>query len=315
MQTFHPSPLTVMAVVVLDLLLKDPHYRLHPVRLVGEIISFGEDICRKLPFSPRIQGVLLTAGVELVTVFSVLLFILLSSLLHLQWLASLFLGYSALAGGALWEEIERVGEAASRGELQSARKLLSFLVTRDTSNMDQSEVLRTAIESLAENTADGIVAPLLFFAIGGAPLAFFYKAADTLDSMVGYLTPRYAQFGWAAARLDDLLNFIPARITALLVAVAGWPLGLSPKVTLETIKRFSRSSLSPNSGYPEAAFAGALGVQLGGGRCVYFDQPVDLPPIGEGRRAVTPRDLQLAVNLSKATTFAALLLSLLIAAF
>ena len=312
---FDPSPVVLMAVVVLDAVFKDPHYRLHPVRLVGDLVSMGESLCRRLPLSPKSQGVVLVVGVESAVLFSVVVLQLLFSLIHLQWLVALFLGYSALAGGALWEEARLVGEAVSSGALEEARARLSFLVTRDTSRMGAPEILKAAIESLAENTSDGIVAPLLFFALGGAPLAFIYKAADTMDSMVGYLNPQYAQFGWAAARLDDLLNFIPARLTALLVVVAGWAVGMDHRGAWRSTKSFAKCTASPNSGYPESAFAGALEVQLGGGRCVYFGQAVTLPPIGDGRDTVTPRDLFAAVELSKATTLAALLVSLVLVVF
>ncbi len=310
---FDPSPLLLMAAVVLDAIFKDPHYRFHPVRLVGDLVALGEELCRRLPFSQRAQGLVLVIGVETATVLSVLLLDLAFAPLHLSWLVVLFLGYSALAGGSLWEEIERVGEAVARGDLELARAQLSLLVTRDTSNMSASEVLRASTESLAENTLDGIVSPLLFFALGGAPLAFFFKAADTLDSMVGYQTPRYAQFGWAAARLDDSLNYIPARLTAVLVACAGVVMGRSFGETMKTVKLFSRNSQSPNSGYPEAAFAGALGVRLGGGKCVYFGDEVELPPIGDGREVITTRDLFMAVNLSKITTFCALVVAIVVA--
>ncbi len=312
---FSPSPLMVMSVVVLDLLLKDPHYSFHPVRLMGMLVDRSEGVCREISISPRIQGVLMVLGVEVVTVAATVLLLFLFTPIHMAWLPTLFLGYFALAGGALWQEIGLVGDAVTRGELVEARERLSFLVTRDTSNMDASEILRTAIESLAENTADAIVAPLLFFALGGVPLAFFYKAADTMDSMVGYKTPRYAQFGWAAARLDDLLNYLPARITALLVAIAGLVMGMGFLNTWNTVRRFAHNSPSPNSGYPEAAFAGALGVRLGGGRCTYFGEAVLLPPIGEGKSILTPKDLYLALDLSKAATLAAVVLAVLLALF
>ena len=305
-QAFHPSSLTIMTVVVLDAVFKDPHYRLHPIRIIGDLVVKGERFCRKLPFGPKIQGLFLVVGVELCTVLSVLLLLVLFSNLRLQWLVVLFLGYSALAGGALWKEIDRIGEAVAWGDLERARTMLSLLVTRDTSNMGKSEILKTAIESLAENTSDGIVAPLLFFSLGGIPLVLFYKAADILDSMIGYRTPRYIQFGWGPAKLDDLLNFAPARLTAFLVAVSGWILGMDPRKIYETIKRFSKNSPSPNSGYPEAAFAGALGVQLGGSRCFYFNESVLLLPIGRGRTLFTSKDLFLAVDLSKAVTVVAL---------
>ncbi len=278
------NPLILVGAALLDLILGDPQYPLHPVRLIGHATHWGEKACRGLPLSPRLQGMALVLGVQTLVVGSTLALLSLAQGIHpwVRYALETYLAYSALAGGALWREVEGILDLAKDNRLPEARKRLSWLVSRDTESMAEGEIFIAATETLAENTSDGVIGPLFYLAIGGVPLAMAYKAADTMDSMVGYKTPRYIHLGWAAARLDDLMNLIPARLTVLFMAFSARLLGFSGvKRVLEAARRWGTLHPSPNSGYPEAAMAGALGIRLGG-PCHYFGQPVDRPWMGEG---------------------------------
>ncbi len=278
------NPLILVAAALLDLLLGDPQYPWHPVRLIGHATSWGEKVCRALPLPPRLQGVALVMGVQFLVVGTTLLVLSLASKIHIwvRYALETYLAYIALAGGALWREVEGILSLVRVGDLDTAKKRLSWLVSRDTEPMGEEDILIAATETLAENTSDGIIGPLLFLAVGGVPLAMLYKASDTMDSMVGYTTPRYLQFGWAAARLDDLLNLVPARLTALLMAISAWFLGFA---TVEKVLKMAWELAplhpSPNSGYPEGAMVGALGIRIGG-PCYYFGEKIQRPWKGAG---------------------------------
>jgi adenosylcobinamide-phosphate synthase len=178
---------------------------------------------------------------------------------------------------------------------------VSHIVGRDPEALDEAAVARAAIESLAESTSDGVIAPLFFLILGGLPGIALYKAVNTADSMIGHKTERHLQFGWAAARFDDLLNLIPARLTALLIAGAAFFLkGAHPEAAWSTALSDAKKHESPNAGWPEAAFAGALGFRLGGPRS-YGGEPVDLPSFGTGRADLTPSDIERALLLYGAT--------------
>jgi len=296
------NPVILTLAALLDLTLGDPHYPLHPVRLMGEATYLGEKICRSLPLSPRLQGLILVLGIQTLVLGVTLMLMNLASRIHpwAKYTLETYLAYSALAGGALWREVERVLCLVKEGNLEGAKKRLSLLVSRDTEPMEEKDILIAATETLAENTCDGIIGPLLFLAVGGVPLAMIYKAADTMDSMVGYRTPRYLQFGWAAARLDDLLNLVPARATVPIMAISAWYLGFSTMGrVMENARKLAPLHLSPNSGYPEGAMVGALGIKVGG-PCYYFGEKIQRPWKGEGP---TPHvhSLEKGVILSKTT--------------
>jgi adenosylcobinamide-phosphate synthase len=304
------NPLILMVAALLDIVLGDPHYPFHPVKLMGKATALGERMCRSLPLSPRLQGLILVLGVQALVFGATFMLLNLASRIHpwVRYILETYLAYSALAGGALWREVEGVLCLVKEGNLEGAKKRLSLLVSRDTEPMEEKDILIAATETLAENTSDGIIGPLLFLAVGGVPLAMIYKAADTMDSMVGYRTPRYLQFGWAAARLDDFLNFIPARLTVLYMALASGFLGLSGMSrVIRAAYKWGPLHPSPNSGYPEGAMAGALGIRLGG-PCHYFGKPLERPWMGEG----DPPDtfaLEKGLILSKATFLTALLVA------
>jgi adenosylcobinamide-phosphate synthase len=191
--------------------------------------------------------------------------------------------------------------ALEKADLPAARVAVGRMVGRDTAELDQEGVLRACLESVAESTCDGVVAPLFYASLGGAPLAMAYKAVSTLDSMVGHKDERYRQFGKASARLDDVLNWVPARLSVLLVSLAAWLLGLKPKKALVTGFHDGASNPSPNSGWPEAAFAGALEVQLGG-PSRYQGQAVEKPLLGTAGRALDLQVLRWGIGLMLATS-------------
>jgi adenosylcobinamide-phosphate synthase len=186
----------------------------------------------------------------------------------------------------LLDAIKLIEGPLRRGQLVVARKNLSHIVGRETSDLNQDKVLRASLESLSESTCDGIVAPLFYLFLGGVPLAIAYKAVSTLDSMIGYRSERYFYFGKFAARLDDVMNFIPARLTALLIVVAATALRSHPLRALRVAWRDHAHHLSPNAGYPEAALAGAFGIRLGG-PSIYFGKEVCKPYIGDDLKPVT----------------------------
>jgi adenosylcobinamide-phosphate synthase len=192
----------------------------------------------------------------------------------------LYLAWVCLAARSLQVESGKVAWALERGDLPAARLALSFIVGRETGLLDEEGILRGAVETVAENTGDAVIAPLFFLMLGGPPLAIAYKAVNTLDSMVGYKNERYLDFGWASARFDDLANYLPARLTSLLMLVSAPLCALKGGGAWRILRRDCRNHSSPNSGYPEAAAAGALGVRLGGPNR-YFGKVVDKPTIGD----------------------------------
>ncbi len=207
-------------------------------------------------------------------------------------LAEAWMTYRILAAKSLRTESMKVHDALARGDLESAREAVSMIVGRDTDVLGEEGVAKAAVETVAENTVDGVIAPMLFTAIGGPALGFFYKAANTMDSMVGYRNEKYLYFGRAAAKLDDFLNFIPARVGALLLVAAAFLGGLdvSGKRAYVIYRRDGRKHASPNSAQAEAACAGALGVCLAGDAW-YFGKLEKKPEIGEGLRAAEPKDI------------------------
>ncbi len=310
------SPILLIGAYLLDLVLGDPHWFPHPVRLIGKFISSGEAILRRLgpsPFRLRIAGILLA----LVTCLSV--FWATRSLLHLAGLwsagAALILGiilaYTTLATRDLQVETARVLRALEAGDLSLARRELSFLVGRETSNLSEADILRALIETIGENISDGVVAPLFYLGLGGPCWAMTYKAINTLDSMVGYKNERFIWIGWASARLDDLANFLPARISGLLIALSALMLGKPWRTSLRILRRDHAKHESPNSAWPEAAMSGALEIQLGGLN-YYFGLPVQKPLIGERKKEITRQDVREAWKILYFVSAGMLLLALIL---
>ena len=285
--------LPLLVGVLMDCVLGDPMGLPHPVVGYGRLISFFEHRWnhgqnRKL--KGMLMTVLLVAGVAAVVWGVLVMARTLSVWLEVVLLAVLV--FYCLAGKTLIDEVQAVFRETDIS-LERGRKQVARIVGRDTSELTAQEVRIAALETLAENLSDGVVAPLFWYMVAGVPGMMAYKMVNTLDSMVGYKNERYRDFGCFAARLDDVANYIPARLTALLMVLVGgrWSL-------LAFVKRYGRQHASPNSGYPESALAGILDCRFGGPH-VYFGQVVDKPWIGENCRAVNTADMQVAVAVNR----------------
>lgn len=280
---------------LLDLVLGDPPGWPHPVRALGWLISRLEAHF----YQPAVgSGAVLVLTVLAVALTAGTGVLCLSAWLH-PWLAAAlatYLLYAGLATRSLHLETRRVEAALDRGDLEGARARLAMIVSRETGHMEETALRRATLETLGENLNDGIVAPMFFVLLAGIPGLIAYKAVNTLDSMVGYKNDRYERFGKAAARLDDVLNFLPARLTALLICLLAGPLGLNREEAWRVWHRDGGKTASPNAGRPMAALAGALGVRLGG-PARYFGRLVDKPYLGEGREAPASRHYEQAVRL------------------
>lgn len=285
--------LLIAGAVALDLLIGDPRWLPHPICGIGKLISRGEKLLRRLfPDRPRLAGVLLAAGVPLLTFSATALILWGVGLIHplLGLTAELVLGSLTLAAKSLKTESMKVYDRLRENDLEGARRAVSMIVGRDTRALDAAGVTRAAVETVAENTSDGVVAPMLYLAIGGAPLAMCYKAINTLDSMVGYKNEKYIDFGRASARLDDVVNFIPARLSGLLMVLSAFVTGMDGKNAWRIFRRDRLNHASPNSAQTESACAGALQVQLAGD-AYYFGKLCKKPTIGDPIRPVESGDI------------------------
>lgn len=274
--------LQILAALVLDLLFGDPRWLPHPVRLFGRLAMGAEKICRKLIAAEKLAGIMTVAIVLAGTALGWLVLVSLAGLIHasLADLVSIYILYSCFAARDLVRHSSRVAHALKNGDLVLARDMVAMIVGRDTAGLDEQGVVRACVESVAENTVDGITAPLFWAVVGGPLGALLYKAANTMDSIFGYKNELYLLFGWAPARLDDLLNWLPARITGLLLVGAAFLLRMRPRQSWQIYRRDRLRHASPNSGHAEAAVAGALGIRLGG-ISSYFGRPVQKPTIGD----------------------------------
>lgn len=260
------DPAIIFLALLLDLIIGDPHWLPHPVVAIGRLIHVLDRHLRRTALNERLAGVLLLLLVVLSSAGTTwVLLQLLTDLLPLAgWIAAVVVSSTCLAARSLHKESAHVAAALRAGDLPTARRYLSFIVGRDTDGLEEPEIWRAVVETVAENTSDGIIAPLLWLTIGGPVAAMAYKAVSTLDSMVGYRNRRYLHLGWASARMDDLLNYIPARLSALLLIMAAPLAGCSASAAARITLRDRLKHPSPNSGHPEAAAAGALDVRLGG---------------------------------------------------
>ena len=281
----------LIAGYLLDLLLGDPEWLYHPVRLIGKYISFAEKRLRKRGGNLRIGALILTISTTLATMAAATLILW---LLRLAGDVPLFIGmalmdWMGIAVTCMAKEARGVGRALKLG-VGPARKQVARIVGRDTENLNEEEIIKATVETVAENTTDGVISPILYALIGGPVLLWGYKAVNTLDSMVGYMDEKYRDIGWSSAKLDDVLNFIPARLTALLMALAARLTGLDGKNALRIVRRDHANHKSPNSAWSEAAAAGALHIQLGGTH-LYFGKPVEKPTIGDDDRSAEEEDI------------------------
>lgn len=278
---------------LLDLFLGDPQRLPHPVVGFGRAISFGEKRLnrgRNRVLKGGLLAVALIAAVYLLTVFSLRLAGFLPSYVVIALQALLI--FFCLSGTTLIREVRMVFEAVDRS-LKEGRKQVSRIVGRDTSELSAQEVRTAALETLAENLSDGVIAPLFWYMVLGVPGMLAYKMVNTLDSMIGYKNERYGQFGRVAARLDDAANYIPARLTALLMIMAVGRLSL-----VKFIYKYGNQHASPNSGYPEAALAGILNCRFGGPHA-YFGETVWKPFIGSTGRPLTTEDMKTAIRVNR----------------
>jgi len=295
--------LAVLAACGLDLLLGDPHGMPHPVRCIGAVAEGLAGRLRiRLP-NRRLAGAVLTATVVGGTYLGALSFMALVRLAgpHAALAAHVVLIYTTLAVRDLVGEAAAVARRLEHGDLAGARRQVARIVGRDTDALDEAGVTRAAVESVAESTVDGILSPLFYALLGGAPLALAFKAASTLDSMYGYRDAERRDFGWASARLDDVANYVPARIALLVVPLAALVCGRRPWRALRTAWRDGAKHPSPNAGLSEAAFAGALGVRLGG-PSTYAGRRVSKPWIGETLREIRTEDIRSACGLTLVAT-------------
>ena len=307
---------------VLDLLIGDPHFIPHPVRLIGSFISFldkrlncddGYNISeKKLNLIKYKRGMLLAVTVIFATfAMSVIIIVAAYSInLYAGVIAEAVMTWQILATKCLRVESMRVYDALRTDGVDAGRRAVSMIVGRDTSVLDAAGVTRAAVETIAENTSDGVIAPMLYTAIGGPVLGFVYKAVNTMDSMLGYKNDKYMYFGRFAARLDDVVNFIPARISAYLMIAAAFIGGrhFDGKNAYHIFKRDRFNHASPNSAQTESVCAGALRVQLAGD-AVYFGKLVKKKYIGDGLREIEYEDIKRANRLMYITAFLCELLS------
>lgn len=268
--------------LLLDLAFGDPRWMPHPVRIIGRLIAVLEEPARRAIPDVRLAGSLTALAVILTAALTTGAMIWVAGWLHprLGDAVSILLLYTTLAARDLANHSNGVYRALARFDLAEARRLVSWMVGRDTERLTEPEVVRAAVESVAENTVDGIIAPLFFAALGGPIAAMAYKAASTLDSMIGYRNERYIDFGRTAAEIDDGANWLPARLAVPIITAAAALTGQQASAAWRIARRDGRKHMSPNAGIAEAAFAGALGIRLGG-IMQRRGRPVTLPEIGD----------------------------------
>lgn len=304
--------LACIAGFLLDLCIGDPVWLYHPVRLIGALIAFLEKIVRKVSTREktlRIGGGILWTIVLLLSGLIPFLLLWAAGRIHPLFRFGLetFWCMQILAAKSLKTESMKVYECLKQEDLSGARQAVSMIVGRDTQNLDACGVAKAAVETVAENTSDGVVAPLLFLMLGGAPLGFVYKAVNTMDSMLGYKDEKYHAIGFVPAKMDDVINFIPARISALLMIAAAWVLRMDAKQAWRIFCRDRYKHASPNSAQTESVCAGALQIQLAGDAC-YFGKLYHKETIGDALRPVESEDIVKANKLMYATAVLALLL-------
>ncbi len=294
--------LELLLAYVLDLAVGDPPSWPHPVRGLGKLITALEEPLRRTCGDARTAGIALAGITAAGAGAGAAGVLLLAAGLHplVGAAAGVALLYLALSVRDLARHAEAVHQRLAAGDLAAARQALALIVGRDTTALSEAEIIRATVETVAENTVDGVISPLFYGALGGPVLAWIYKAASTLDSMVGYKTPRYREFGWAGARLDDLLNWLPARLGGLWFTVGARLAGLDARGCWRICRRDGRKHPSPNAGFAEAAMSGALGLRLGG-PSRYGGRLVAKPFLGDGGREPEPADIGRAVHLLHAT--------------
>lgn len=299
--------LSILNGYILDVLIGDPIQIPHPIVYIGKLISKEEKILRKvLPENEkweRIGGCILAVTVPVITYCISFLALLAAFKLNivLWYLLNTFWAFQIPASKCLADESMKVYRKLKDNDIKGTRKQLSYLVGRETSGLSQEQIIKATVETVAENTSDGVTAPLMYMCIGGVPLAFAYKAVNTLDSMVGYRNEKYENFGKMSAKLDDILNFIPSRICAICMTAASYLCRKDCKNAYRIFIRDRKKHLSPNSAQTESVMAGALGIQLGGTH-EYFGKIVEKPLIGDELRKAEVEDIVAANRIMMLTS-------------
>ena len=298
---------------IIDCILGDPYRLPHPIRAIGKFISLMEKWIRRIiPSNLRAGGVILS----LTTIFfsvSIPLIILFFSYrknILIGMIIESIMCYYMIASKCLKNESMKVYKAISENNIEKSRKAVSMIVGRDTENLDKSGIIRATVETVAENTSDGVTAPLMYMAMFGAVGGFFYKAVNTMDSMIGYTNEKYDDIGCISAKTDDFLNIVPSRVTAVLMIFSAKILGFDSKNALKIWRRDRRNHASPNSAQTEAVCAGALGIRLAGDAC-YFGELHKKPFIGDDTRSIENEDIVRTNKLMYTTSFVTLILGVI----
>lgn len=308
------SKLIILVMVIaylLDLVIGDPYSFPHPVRFIGNLIRFTEGKIRiifKSKKQLKIGGFLLwtiTVGFTALVTNLIMNLLCINNIFYVI-IASIIL-YTTLSTKCLADEAKKIYEVLKTGDIEKSRKQLSYIVGRDTTSLNENEIIRATVETVAENTVDGIISPMMYGFIGGPVLAMAYKAINTLDSMVGYKNEKYGDIGFASAKIDDIANFIPARITPFFMMIASFILGFNSKKSIKIAMRDRKNHKSPNCAYAEGAVAGALEVQLGGTN-MYFGEKVYKPTIGDKDRELEAEDILRTNKIMYLTSFIALVI-------
>ena len=296
---------------VLDFIFGDPVWLYHPVRMIGKGIELGERILRRISGEKHLTAAggvlwLMTAGLSFLFPLGLLF---LAYRIHpgLGFALEAFWCFQILAARSLCRESTKVYDRLQENDLPGARRAVSMIVGRDTESLTAEGVTKAAVETVAENTSDGVTAPLIYLMIGGAPLGFLYKAVNTMDSMLGYKNDRYLYFGRIPARMDDIFNYIPARLTALVMIAAAYLTGLDGKNAWKIYRRDRKKHASPNAAQTESVCAGALRVQLAGD-AVYFGKLYKKEFIGDSLRPIEPQDIRRTQRLMYVTALLVLFL-------
>jgi len=298
---------------LLDMIIGDPHWLYHPVQLLGRLITVLETFLRRR--LPKTKSGELAGGIFLVIIAAVIstgipaLVLIAAGNIHpvLRFVLETIMCYQLLATKALKDESNKVYQQLEQGNLEGGRAAVSMIVGRDTQKLDEAGITRAAVETIAENTSDGVIAPMLFMVIGGAAFGWFYKSVNTMDSMIGYKNEAYLYFGRAAAKLDDVLNYLPARLSAGLMIAASYFMKMRMEHAWKIYRRDRHNHASPNSGQTEAVMAGALGIRLAGDAW-YFGTLHKKKTIGDELRSIEYRDIKKANKLLYGTAILAMIL-------
>ncbi len=292
---FCESPLIVASAFVIDSIFKDPHFKFHPVRIMGYTATLLYKILYPIKYK-KLSGLIAYA---ILSSFWIYIGILINSFSNPhKILIEIIILYFMIAPNQLISEVEKIYKLLAKGDLERARTKLSFLVTRNTYRMDKETLITTSLETLSENISDCFIAPLFYYLVGGIPLLLFYKLTETTDSMFGYKTEELREFGLSFAKADDLLNFIPARIAVFIISISSFLWGKSFTKPFIWAKKFGPLHESPNAGFPEAAFAAVLGIRFGG-EFWYFEKKIKKPFIGEKEREIKPQIIEEGIQFAR----------------